>query len=50
MSKSVGRDELYALVWTTPLKVLAARFGISDVKRGLQRVIELSLGCCVSLG
>lgn len=28
---SITREELYALVWTDPMTVVAARFGISDV-------------------
>jgi hypothetical protein len=31
MAKRLGRQELYDLVWATPMKTLAARFQISDV-------------------
>jgi len=31
MAKRVSRKELYDLVWSEPLKILAPRFGISDV-------------------
>jgi hypothetical protein len=31
MAKQLSRAELYALVWSEPMKSLAARFGISDV-------------------
>lgn len=32
--KSIGRAELYALVWSTPLSTLAKQFSISDVGLG----------------
>jgi hypothetical protein len=31
MAKQLSRAELYALVWSEPMKTLSARFGISDV-------------------
>jgi hypothetical protein len=31
MAKQLSRQELYGLVWSTPMKTLAAQFGISDV-------------------
>jgi hypothetical protein len=31
MAKQLSRAELYALVWSEPMKILSARFGISDV-------------------
>jgi hypothetical protein len=31
MTKRLSRAELYALVWSEPMKTLAGRFGISDV-------------------
>jgi hypothetical protein len=31
MAKRLSRKELYELVWSEPLKILAPRFGISDV-------------------
>ena len=31
MAKQVSRAELYALVWSEPMKSVATRFGISDV-------------------
>jgi len=31
MVKRLSRRELYGLVWSEPMKVLSARFGISDV-------------------
>lgn len=31
MTETLARDELYDLVWTTPLRLLAPRFGVSDV-------------------
>jgi hypothetical protein len=35
MATQVSRQELYDLVWSTPMRALAAQFGISDV--GLQK-------------
>jgi hypothetical protein len=31
MAKRLSREELYELVWSEPMKILAPRFGISDV-------------------
>jgi hypothetical protein len=31
MARRLSRKELYALVWSEPMKTLSARFGISDV-------------------
>jgi len=31
MAKHLSRQELYDLVWSTPMKTLAAQFGLSDV-------------------
>lgn len=31
MQTNLTREELYELVWTTPVKTLAAQYGISDV-------------------
>lgn len=31
MAKTFTRKELYELVWSTPMKTLAASFGLSDV-------------------
>src|SRR2546430_10558267 len=31
MAKQLSRAELYALVWSEPMKTLSARFGISNV-------------------
>lgn len=31
MAKQLSRAELYALVWSEPMKILSARFGVSDV-------------------
>lgn len=36
MTAVIGRPNLCDLAWTTPLKVLAAQFGISDV--GLRKI------------
>jgi len=31
MAKRLSRKELYELVWSEPMRILAPRFGISDV-------------------
>jgi hypothetical protein len=31
MAKRLSRKQLYELVWSEPMKILAPRFGISDV-------------------
>lgn len=36
MTAAISRKDLYDLVWTTPLKILAAQFSISDV--GLRKI------------
>ncbi len=36
MTKTLRRDQLYELVWSTPLKTLAKQFELSDV--GLRKV------------
>src|SRR5579862_2060904 len=36
MAKHLSRQELYDLVWSTPMKTLAAQFGLSDV--GLKKI------------
>ena len=41
MATSIDREALYAAVWTEPVRVVAARFGISDValKKACQRAV-----------
>ena len=38
MAKRLSRKELYELVWSEPMKILAPRFGISDV--GLRKACD----------
>lgn len=41
MTTSIDREALYAAVWTDPVRVVAARLGISDValKKACQRAV-----------